>query len=150
MEAGAASGTVVLVHGGFVDGSGWQGVYEDLKKDGYSVAVVQNPTLSLEGDVAATNRVTAAQSEPVTLVGPRRRGDHRGGYESQGRGARLHRGFRPGQDRMIPPPAQRQMSERAGSTVVEAEGSHSIYVSKPDMVADLIERAASAVTRAAR
>ena len=48
--------TVVLVHGGFVDGSGWQGVYEHLKKDGYSVAVVQNPTISLEDDVAATKR----------------------------------------------------------------------------------------------
>ena len=69
MEAGSAAGTVVLVHGGFVDGSGWQGVYDRLKKDGYKVAVVQNPTLSLEGDVAATNRVIDAQSEPVTLVG---------------------------------------------------------------------------------
>ena len=46
-----ASKNVVLVHGGFVDGSGWQGVYNDLKKDGYNVSVVQNPTLSLEGDV---------------------------------------------------------------------------------------------------
>ena len=48
--------TVVLVHGGFVDGSGWQGVYEHLKKDGYSVSVVQNPTLSLADDVAVTTR----------------------------------------------------------------------------------------------
>jgi pimeloyl-ACP methyl ester carboxylesterase len=62
-------GTVVLVHGGFVDGSGWQGVYSLLRKDGYSVRVVQNPTLSLEGDVAATQRVVDAQSEPVILVG---------------------------------------------------------------------------------
>jgi pimeloyl-ACP methyl ester carboxylesterase len=54
------------------------------------------------------------------------------------------------EDRMIPPPAQRQMSERAGSTVVEAEGSHAIYVSKPDLVADLIERAASEVGSATR
>ncbi len=69
MEAGSASGTVVLVHGGFVDGSGWQGVYDLLKKDGYKVAVVQNPTLSLEDDVAATKRVIDAQSEPVILVG---------------------------------------------------------------------------------
>ena len=46
MEAGSTPGTVVLVHGGFVDGSGWQGVYDELKKDGYSVSVVQNPTLS--------------------------------------------------------------------------------------------------------
>ena len=62
-------GTVVLVHGGFVDGSGWQGVYSILRKDGFSVSVVQNPTLSLEGDVAATKRVVDAQSEPVILVG---------------------------------------------------------------------------------
>ena len=62
-------GTVVLVHGGFVDGSGWQGVYSLLRKYGYSVRVVQNPTLSLEGDVAATQRVVDAQSEPVILVG---------------------------------------------------------------------------------
>ena len=68
MEAGS-SGTVVLVHGGFVDGSGWQGVYDHLKKDGYNVAVVQNPTLSLRGDVAATNMIVDAQSEPVILVG---------------------------------------------------------------------------------
>src|SRR6202795_360810 len=65
----AASGTVVLVHGGFVDGSGGKGVYDLLKKDGYNVAIVQNPTLSLEGDVAATNMVIDAQSEPVILVG---------------------------------------------------------------------------------
>ena len=49
-----SAGTVVLVHGGFVDGSGWQGVYDMLRKDGYRVSVVQNPTLSLEGDAAAT------------------------------------------------------------------------------------------------
>ena len=54
--------TVVLVHGGFVDGSGWEGVYEDLKKDGYNVAVVQNPTISLADDVAATKRVIDAAS----------------------------------------------------------------------------------------
>ena len=69
MSDGSAAGTVVLVHGGFVDGSGWQGVYDQLKKDGYSVAVVQNPTLSLEGDADATRRVIDAQSEPVILVG---------------------------------------------------------------------------------
>ena len=69
MEAGSTPGTVVLVHGGFVDGSGWQGVYNQLKKDGYSVAVVQNPTLSHADDVAVTKRVIDAQSEPVMLVG---------------------------------------------------------------------------------
>src|SRR6266536_4770620 len=63
------AGTVVLVHGGFVDGSGWQGVYEHLKRDGYSVTVVQNPTLSHADDVAVTKRAIDAQSGPVILVG---------------------------------------------------------------------------------
>lgn len=69
MSDNAPRGNVVLVHGGFVDGSGWQGVYEALKDDGYNVAVVQNPTLSLDGDVAATRQVIDAQPGPVTLVG---------------------------------------------------------------------------------
>lgn len=60
---------VVLVHGGFVDGSGWQGVYDLLKQDGYHVGVVQNPTLSLEGDVAATREIIDEQDDPVVLVG---------------------------------------------------------------------------------
>ena len=60
---------VVLVHGGFVDGSGWQGVYKALKKDGYTVAIVQNPTISLADDVAVTKRTLAAQNGPVILVG---------------------------------------------------------------------------------
>ncbi len=61
--------TVVLVHGGFVDGSGWEGVYKILRKDGYTVAIVQNPTLSLADDVAATRRIIAMQSGSVVLVG---------------------------------------------------------------------------------
>ena len=69
MGTDSFEGTVVLVHGGFVDGSGWRGVYDLLRRDGYSVAIVQNPTLSLEGDVAATNMVIDAQAEPVILVG---------------------------------------------------------------------------------
>ena len=60
---------VVLVHGGFVDGSGWQGVYESLSRDGFRVSVVQNPTLSLEDDAAATRRIIDAQDGPVVLVG---------------------------------------------------------------------------------
>src|SRR2546423_2379297 len=64
-----ASGAVVLVHGGFVDGSGWEDVYKILKKDGYNVSIVQNPTSSLADDVAATKRVIAAQNMPVVLVG---------------------------------------------------------------------------------
>src|SRR5258708_10814866 len=60
---------VVLVHGGFVDGSGWQGVYESLSRDGFRVSVVQNPTLSLQGDVEATQQIIDAQDGPVVLVG---------------------------------------------------------------------------------
>src|SRR3954468_6850220 len=64
-----ASKNVVLVHGGFVDGSGWEGVYSELKQDGYTVSIVQNPTLSLRGDSDATKRIIDAQGEPVVLVG---------------------------------------------------------------------------------
>jgi pimeloyl-ACP methyl ester carboxylesterase len=60
---------IVLVHGGFVDGAGWEGVYKILKKDGYNVSIVQNPTISLEDDVAVTKRVLAAQDGPAILVG---------------------------------------------------------------------------------
>src|SRR5689334_9535077 len=60
---------IVLVHGGFVDGSGWEGVYKILKKDGYAAAVVQNPTISLGDDVAVTKRTIANQNGPVILVG---------------------------------------------------------------------------------
>jgi pimeloyl-ACP methyl ester carboxylesterase len=69
MNARSAPANIVLVHGGFVDGSGWQGVYDLLKQDGYNVRVVQNPTLSLEGDAAATRQVIDAQDGPVVLVG---------------------------------------------------------------------------------
>src|SRR6266567_5308706 len=60
---------IVLVHGGFVDGSGWESVYTILKKDGYNVSIVQNPTLSLADDVAVTKRTLASQDRPVILVG---------------------------------------------------------------------------------
>jgi hypothetical protein len=60
---------VVLVHGGFVDGAGWRGVYDILKKDGFNVSIVQNPTISLAGDVAATKLVINSQPGPVILVG---------------------------------------------------------------------------------
>src|SRR5213593_2499740 len=70
-HAGTANGVknVVLVHGGFVDGSGWEGFYKILKKDGFSVTIVQNPTLSLAGDVAVTKRALAAQGGQAILVG---------------------------------------------------------------------------------
>ncbi|NTX55647.1 alpha/beta hydrolase [Myxococcus llanfairpwllgwyngyllgogerychwyrndrobwllllantysiliogogogochensis] len=60
---------VVLVHGGFVDGSGWQGVHAELRKRGYSVTVVQNPTTSLADDVAVTKRALATLEGPAILVG---------------------------------------------------------------------------------
>ena len=68
-KSGLGAKTVVLVHGGFVDGSGWEDVYNILRKDGYTVAVVQNPTISLADDVAATRRIIDAQADPVVLVG---------------------------------------------------------------------------------
>jgi pimeloyl-ACP methyl ester carboxylesterase len=68
-SAPAGVKNVVLVHGGFVDGSGWEGVYKALRKDGYTVTVVQNPTTSLADDVAVTRREIAAQDGPVILVG---------------------------------------------------------------------------------
>src|SRR5215213_1929252 len=227
---------VVLVHGGFADGSGWQGVYNELK-DTYSVRIVQEPNLSHEGDVAATKMIIGQQSEPVVLVGHSYGGaviteagndpnvaalvyiaafaPDRGesvetllgtfppgepnagdailppqdGFLFLDRG-KFHEQFagdlsadeaafmadsqvpwgvealsgtiseaawrsKPSwylvstEDRMIPPPTQRSMSERAGSTVEEAAGSHAIYVSQPAAVAALIERAASEVKAAA-
>jgi pimeloyl-ACP methyl ester carboxylesterase len=61
--------SILLLHGGFVDGSGWEQVHNMLKNDGYSVSVVQNPTSSLADDVAATKRVVAGETNPVILVG---------------------------------------------------------------------------------
>jgi pimeloyl-ACP methyl ester carboxylesterase len=222
-------GTVVLVHGGFVDGSGWQEVYRLLTQDGYSVSIVQNPTLSLEGDAAAAKRVIDAEGAPVILVGhsyggaviteagndpnvaalvyiaafapdtgesvntliaepppgapvppilPPQEGflfldrdkfhasfaadlpaeqaafmadsqvpwgvDALGGTISEAAWRTKPSWYLVAtDDRMIPPPAQRSMAERAGATVAEAAGSHSIYLSQPAAVAELIEQAAS-------
>ena len=61
---------IVLVHGGFVDGAGWEGVYKALKADGYNVSVVQNPTLSLDGDVAATKRILGSAGRTSNSRGP--------------------------------------------------------------------------------
>src|SRR4051812_1085811 len=220
---------VVLVHGGFVDGSGWQGVYDLLKADGFDVRVVQNQTLTLEGDVETTHNVLDQLDGPAILVGhsyggaviseagrhervaglvyvaafapdggesvntliadpppdapvppilppqdgflfldrekfaasfaadlPAREAAFMAdsqvpwGVEALG-GAVTEPAWRSKpswyliatDDRMIPPPAQRAMSGRAGSTVVEAPGSHSIYVSQPQKVVDLIEQAAA-------
>ena len=232
----STAGAVVLVHGGFVDGSGWQEVHRLLKKDGYSVSVVQHPTLSLEGDVDATRRVIDAQDEPVILVGHSYGGaviteagndpnvaalvyitafapdagesvntliadpppdapvppilPPQDGFLFLDRD-KFHDSFaadipadlaafwadsqlpwgvdalagtisepawrnKPSwylvatEDRMIPPPAQRMMAERAGSTVSEVPGSHSFFLSHAAEVAGVIEQAAAGVTAAAR
>jgi pimeloyl-ACP methyl ester carboxylesterase len=66
---GAGIRNVVLVHGGFVDGSGWEKVYRSLRSKGFNVSVVQNPTTSLADDARATRRVLAQQDGPAILVG---------------------------------------------------------------------------------
>src|SRR5215208_2442999 len=229
-EAGAVEGVknVVLVHGGFVDGSGWYGVYDHLKKDGYNVTIVQNPTTSLADDVAVTKRALAAQNGPAILVGhsyggvviteagndPKVAGlvyiaafapDKREsvaplskdpppgapvppilppqegfllldrakfaasfaadvdadlaafmadaqvpwGVEAlEGKVSRPAWKTKPSwylvatDDRMIPPPAQRAMAGRAGATMSEVAASHSVYISQPKAVIDLVAEAA--------
>ena len=68
-KSGSRVMNVVLVHGAWADGSGWEGVYRILTKGGYRVSVVQHPTVSLADDVAAVRRVLAAMDGPVVLVG---------------------------------------------------------------------------------
>jgi pimeloyl-ACP methyl ester carboxylesterase len=224
----SAARNVVLVHGGFVDGSGWEAVYGILRRDGFTVGVVQNPTTSLADDVAATRRVVAAQDGPVILVGHSYGGAviTEAGNNPKVVGLVYIAAFAPDrdesvatlikdpppgapvppilpptdgyllldkkkfaasfaadvdpelaafmadaqvpwgaealsgtisepawrskptwyliatEDRMIPPPAQRAMSSRAGATVVEVRGSHAIYVSQPAAVANLVATAA--------
>lgn len=232
MSASSASKpTVVLVHGGFVDGAGWEGVYKILRKDGYEVSIVQNPTTSLADDVAATKLAISLVDGPVVLVGHSYGGVviTESGNDPKVAGLVYITAFAPDagesvqtlianppadapvppilppvngflfldrakfrdsfagdvseaqanfmadsqvpwgvealagavtvpawkskpsyylvatEDKMIPPPAQRQMASRAGATTAEAAGSHAIYVSKPQVVADLIEKAAQRV-----
>ena len=220
---------IVLVHGAWADGSGWEGVYHALRKEGFSVSVVQHPTISLAEDVKATRRVVAAQNGPVVLVGHSYGGaviteagnDPKvvalvyvaGWIPDKGESvasliqdqippsapvppilppqdgfllldkakfpaafagdvdperaafmadAQLPWGLaavsatisepawktKPSwslvttEDRMIPPDAQRFMSNRAGATVVEVAGSHAVFVSQPAVVANLIVQAA--------
>jgi pimeloyl-ACP methyl ester carboxylesterase len=237
MSQSQASGdpAIVLVHGAFADGSGWEGVYRILRKDGYPVSVVQNPTESLTGDVATTKRAISAQDRPVILVGHSYGGMviTEAGNEPNVVGLVYVNAFAPDAgesvasiiqdpppdapvapllpprdgfitldkakfpaafagdvdaeraafmadsqvpwgvqavgetvtepawktrpswylsataDQIIPPPLQRHMYERAGSTVVEVEGSHAVYVSRPDAVAAVIERAARELAAAA-
>ena len=222
---------IVLVHGGFVDGSGWEGVYKILRKDGYAVSIVQNPTITLADDVAATKRIIALQNGPVVLVGHSYGGAviTEAGNDPKVTGLVYITAFAPDKgesvstlikdpplgapvppilppydgylfldkakfpasfagdldiekatfmadsqvpwgldalngaisepawktkpswylvvtdDKMIPPAAQRFMSKRAGSTVIEVAGSHAIFVSQPRAVAGLIEKAARAL-----
>jgi hypothetical protein len=92
--ASIAVKNIVLVHGGFVDGSGWAGVYKALKKNGYDVTIVQNSTTSLADDVATTERAIAMQNGPVILVGlVRWRCHHRSWQRSEGGGAGVYRRF---------------------------------------------------------
>ena len=93
---------VVLVHGGFVDGSGWENVYRLLKKDGYNVTIVQNPTLTLADDVAVTRRAIAQAARHCHPRRPLlwRRRDLRSRQRPEGRGPRLHRCVRAGQRRV--------------------------------------------------
>ena len=219
---------VVLVHGGFVDGSGWRGVYDVLTADGFNVSVVQNQTLSLDSDVATTTNVLDELDGPAILVGHSYGGAviTEAGTHGPVAGLVYITAFAPDagesvnsligtfpqdgpvppilppqdgflfldrekfaeafaadlpapdaafmadsqvpwgvealngeisepawrakpswyliatDDRMIPPPAQRSMSGRAGATVTEVPGSHSIYVSNPGAVAGLIAQAA--------
>jgi pimeloyl-ACP methyl ester carboxylesterase len=235
MAENVGAKTVVLVHGGFVDGSGWEGVYNILRKDGYTVAVVQNPTRSLADDVAVTKRVIDAQTGPIVLVGHSYGGAviTEAGNNPKVSGLVYITAFAPDkgesvnslikdpppnapvppilppqdgyllldktkfaasfaadvepekaafmadsqvpwgvealsgtisepawktkpswyllvtEDKMIPPAAQRSMSQRAGATVDEVSGSHAIYVSRPDAVAAIIKKAAGAAKAAA-
>jgi hypothetical protein len=64
MNSGSRVDNVVLVHGGFVDGSGWQAVYDLLKNDEYNISIVQNPTRSLEGDAQATRQIMTRRTGP--------------------------------------------------------------------------------------
>ncbi|SFI47352.1 Pimeloyl-ACP methyl ester carboxylesterase [Bosea sp. OK403] len=230
VQAAPAVKNVILVHGGFVDGSGWQGVYNQLKTKGYNVTIVQNPTTSLTDDVAFTKRAIAQQDGPVVLVGHSYGGVvvSEAGTDEKVKAVVYIAAFAPDKgesvsslianpppgasvppilppvdgflaldkakfaaafaadvdartaafmadsqvpwavaaltgavtnpawkvkpsfylvatdDHMIPPPAQRQMAKRAGATVVETKGSHAVYVSKPGVVAEIIEKAANA------
>ena len=183
--AGATSVAVVLVHGGFVDGSGWEDVYHALRSHGYQVTITQHPTLSLADDRSGRRRVcpginqrpAAGRACPADSAAARRRilvsrpQEVRRSFAADVQPAKaafmadsqLPWGVdalagtisvaswkaKPSwylvakDDRMIPPDAQRFMSKRAASTVVEVPGSHSVYVSQPQAVASLIQKAAT-------
>ena len=114
---------VVLVHGGFVDGSGWQGVYKAIKKSGYSVTVVQNPTFSLADDVAVTKRALATQNGPAILVGHSYGGVviTEAGNDPKVAGL-IYIGVCSGQGRVGVSPDQGSATWRTGSTDTSAAG----------------------------
>ena len=156
MSTAAPVDSVILVHGGFVDGSGWQTVYNILTKDGYSVRVAQHPTVSLAGDVAATRQLVGSSlarssSSAIHAAAPGRvmadsqvpwGQDALAGTVSQAAWrAKQSWYLETTEDRMISPQAQRAMAQRAGSTVTEVAASHSVFLSQPAVVADLIRQA---------
>ena len=133
--------TIVLVHGGFVDGSGWEEVYKILKKDGYLFLDKAKFPSSFAADVDAEKAAFMADSQVPWGV------EALSGTISEAAWKTKPSWYLVAtEDKMIPPPAQRFMSKRAGSTVVEVAGSHAIYVSQPNAVAKLIETAAKGVT----
>ena len=143
------SATIVLVHGGFVDGAGWRGVYAELTAEGFDVRVVQNPTKSLADDVATTRDLLDAADVPSHEAAFMANSQVPWGLDALG-GIVTKAAWREKpswylhvtEDRMIPPVAQTSMAQRIGATVVETPGSHAIYVSRPQVVADVIKQAA--------
>src|SRR6266550_1505145 len=119
---------IVLVHGGFVDGSGWESVYQILKEDGYNVSIVQNPTISLEDDVAVTRRILAAQDGPAILVGHSYGGAviTEAGNDSQGCGARVYHRLCSGQGRVRGHAYQGSAARRARTADTAAAGRLSV------------------------
>ncbi|HEY2079263.1 MAG TPA: alpha/beta hydrolase [Streptosporangiaceae bacterium] len=150
MGTGSAPSNVVLVHGAFVDGSGWRKVYELLTQHGYHAAVVQNPTLSLQGDAAATRLIIDAQDGDLHATDAVFMADSQvpwGVDALAGPVTEPAWRSKPSwyliatEDHMIPPPAQRAMAQRAGATTAEVAASHAVYMSQPAAVAALIQQA---------
>jgi len=138
---------VVLVHGGFVDGSGWQGVYESLTRDGFRVSIVQNPTLSLDGDKFHASFAADLPDGQAAFMAdaqvPWNVDAPAGTITDPAWRTKPSWYLVTSEDRMIPPPAQHTMAGRIGATVSEVTASHSVYVSQPETVASLIAQAAA-------
>src|SRR6267378_569026 len=131
---------VVLVHGGWVDGSGWEGVYKALKKNGYAVTIVQEATTSFADDVGPEKAAFMADSQVPWGVNALSGTISEPAWRTKPSWYLLTT-----DDKMIPAAAQRLMAKRAGATVVEVKASHAIFVSQPQAVASLIEKAAKGV-----